>query len=134
MTWADLDQMSRCKRGHLYKRMHRQCSACRRERRGTKAHRVLLPASPLVSLIVRTYELHVEPVSGWCGRFRSGPRQLARMWVRRYGGDEANVTRRIQRYLYGQTSTVDLAFADQLCVLLGRHPYEVYGELWWEAA
>lgn len=93
-----------------------------------------LPAAPLVALMIRTYEQHIEPVSDFCGRFRSGPRQLARMWVRRYGGDEATITRRLQRYLYGQSSMVDLVFADQLCVLLGRHPYEVYGALWWEAA
>lgn len=126
--------MSRCKRGHLYGRRYKRCQACRREQRGTKTPRVPLPAGPLVNLMMRTYEVNVEPVPGWCGRFRSGPRQLARMWVRRYGGDEAKVTRRLQRYLGGHAHTVDLAFADQLCVLLGRHPYEVYGELWWEAA
>ncbi len=123
--------MSRHKRGHLYERRYKRRQACRR---GTRPPRVLLPVSPLVDLMMRTHELHVEPVSGRYGRFRSGPRQLARMWVRRYGGNEANITRRLQRYLGGHAHTVDLAFADQLCVLLGRHPYEVYGELWWEAA
>lgn len=126
--------MSRCRRGHLYERRYKQCVVCRRQRRGSRARNPVLPVGPLVDLMTRTHELHVEPVIGRCGTFREGPRQLARMWVRRYGGNEANVARRFQRYLYGNVRSVDIVFADQLCVLLGRHPCEVYGDLWWEAA
>lgn len=84
--------------------------------RKVEPRREFLPAGPLQRVVARMVERH-------------GHQELAYRCAERFGEDPARWSQLFVRLPRWRRVRVETA--DRVCIALGHHPAEVYGEAWW---